>query len=121
MQLPRPVQSSRGGARYVLTAQASIEVDGRLTARIDGRGPAWLARRIVVQGPSGSICKLYTGEPSETNLADGSQSGALDVADYNQPLYVEPSIPLVAVWTEADGVTNVTGDAIVRVELEEIG
>lgn len=125
MQLPRPVQgggaASGGGARYNLVANARVESNGVLVARIAGRGPAWLARRIVVQGPAGSACKLYTGAPSSTSLADGTKSGALDVADYYQPRYIEPSVPLVAVWTAADGVTNVAGPAVIRLELEEIG
>lgn len=121
--LPRPVSgggaASGGGSRYVLVARASNE-NGRLTARVPARGVDWLARRIVVQGPDASILRLYTGEPTETALADGSQSGALDVADYYQPLYVERGLQLVAVWLSAAG-TDITGEALIRVELEEIG
>lgn len=84
-------------------------------------GVGYLVRRAVIQGPSGSICRIYTGDPDETSLADGSQAGALDIADYYQPLYVDPATELVAVWTEVDGVTNVSGPALIRIELEELG
>ena len=124
MQLPRPVQSggaaSGGGARYNVVAQATVEPSGALVARVSARDLGWLARRIVLQGPPGSICRLYTGEPGPTSLADGSQAGELDVADYYQPLYVERSLPLVAVWSTGTG-ENVTGEALIRVELEEVG
>ena len=123
IQLPRPVQqggaAGGGGARYNVVADGRVGPSGALTARLAARGPAYLARRIVVQGPAGTICRLYTGDPSARNLADGSQAGALDIADYYQPLYVEPGTELVAVWTEPDG-TNVTGTALIRVELEEL-
>ena len=123
MQLPRPVAqggaASGGGARYNVIAQAKSE-SGRLTARVPARGVPWLARRIVIQGPNGSICRLYTGEPSGTSLADGSQAGALDVADYYQPLYVEPGTELVAVWLDTTE-QPIPGEATIRVELEELG
>lgn len=122
MQLPRPVQqggaASGGGARYNVVANAQSE-SGRLTARVPARGVPWLARRIVIQGPGGSICRLYTGEPSTASLADGSQAGALDVADYYQPLYVEPGVELVAVWLDTTE-QNIGGEASLRVELEEM-
>ena len=127
MQLPRPVQgggaASGGGARYNLVTKARTEPSGALVARFTPRpsGVGYLVRRVVLQGPSGSICRIYTGEPDETSLADGSQAGALDIADYYQPLYVDPATELVAVWTEPDGRTNVTGSALVRIEIEELG
>jgi hypothetical protein len=123
MQLPRPVAqgggAAGGGARYNVVARSRTE-DGRVVARVPARGVPWLARRIVIQGPSGSICRLYTGNPSDASLADGSQAGALDVADYYQPLYVEPGTELVAVWLDTTE-QPIPGEGMIRVELEELG
>lgn len=122
MILPR----ADGGSRHNLVARAAPEplngLDGGtyLAARLRARGTGYLVRRVLIQGPEASLFRIYTGEPSAESLADGSQSGALDVADFAQPLYVDPGLELVGVWTPEDLAQPLVGDALMRVELEDV-
>lgn len=127
--LPRPVggsgAASGGGTRFNLVSTAAMEPVNTLggtylVARLAARGRPYYVKRMVIQGPSGSIFLMYTGEPSEESFADGSQSGERDIADNIQPPYVETGLPLVGVWATAAG-APITGIALFRVEIEEVG
>lgn len=127
MKLPYDTRTSDAAALAelydVLVQRAAVDADGRLSVRFPPRrsGAAWLVRRCVVQGPTDTQAQLYTGEVVEDlALADGTLSGDFDVADNYQPLYVPPATPLIVVWTDVETGANVAGDAIARVELEEV-
>lgn len=124
MFLPEPEykptpEATAAGHRSVLAQAAEVDTAGRLAVRFEPRYAGWLVRRLVVQGPAGSVARVYVGEPEPLNMADATSAGATDVADYAQPLYVPPAASLVVVWTDADG-TNIAGTAMARAEIEDI-
>lgn len=126
MQLPTTKHDPSAAAaaaaqRDVLAKYAKTDDLGRLVCRFGPRstGAGYLVRRVVVQGPQGSLCRLYTGEIDPLNVADHTASGWSDVADYAQPLYVPPYLDLVVLWERLDG-TNIAGAAVARIEIEEI-
>jgi len=106
----------------ILVERGAADVSGALTARFDARDPAYLVRRFLVQGPDGAEARIYVGEPSQLNLADGTRAGELDIADYAQPLYVPRGIPLVVIWTDSAGrdIDDPNRLAVVRAEIEEL-
>jgi hypothetical protein len=94
-------------------------VGGRLTARLDGpsAGSAWLIRRITVSTPGSTTrvrAYVYVGEPAPETLVMGTNSGTLDTAVEDPPLFVPDSTPLVAQWDT--GPTR----ALARIEYQEI-
>lgn len=91
---------------------------GKMTARLDGpsAGSAWLVRRITVSTPGSTTrvrAYVYVGEPVPEALVMGTNSGTLDTAVEDPPLFVPDSTPLVVQW-EA-GPTR----ALARIEYQE--
>lgn len=130
MRLPYDTRGSEStaealaaGSRVILVQRGAQDVSGALTARFEARESAWLVRRFLIRGPADSQARIFAGEPAVTTLADGTSAGDLDVADYAQPLYVPPTVPLVVVWTHRDTGANVADPdrlALVRAEIEDI-
>lgn len=127
MYLPQPQAvdpfTAEGATRQtVLAARAELDEVGRLVVRFAGRDRGYLVRRMVVQGVAGTAARVYAGEPDPLNLADGTNAGAADVADYAQPLYVPEGLPLVVVWANSDGTTPADPDGLTtaRIEIQDV-
>lgn len=94
-------------------------VGGVLVARLAGprAGAAWLIRRITVSTPGGTArvrAYVYVGEVAPENLVMGTNSGSLDYAVEDPPLYVPDGSPVCVTWDA--GPTR----ALARFEYQEI-
>jgi hypothetical protein len=127
MFLPTPEPAPPGGApvrRAVVARRATVDGStGRLQVAFPMRDRDHLVRRMVIQGPGGTVARIYVGDPSDDlNLADATTNGQSDIADNIQPLYVPAATTLYVVWTTTGGSNTTDPDhlTMARIELEDV-
>ena len=117
-----PTESGAGLAVVDYRSAAKIsdpaDVDGLISVEFDPVAPGliWLIQRITIMCTSTTSTRamVYAGDPTPTNLVDGTDRGNLDVADELSPILLESCTPLTVQWTGA----SAGAQGVVRVQYQ---